>query len=189
MSKVLRKDIGPDFMTVTYELPFDVKPGQCVVIGGRYFAVAESNGSEATVLTRHGGPLDVDVGSEVDLSGPMGSGFPNIDCENAVIVCGGTGIGACVSVLNYRRRRGLQTWFVAYSRWKHPFQNQVNEAGGISWVTREQDRPKTPFTPFGVESFPQGTQVFFAGTLELLESIRQRVEQFGISSNNINLNY
>ena len=94
-----------------------------------------------------------------------------------------------MSVLNYRSSRGLRTWFVAYSRWPHPFQEKVKDAGGISWVTREQDRPATPLTPFGVDSFPPGTQVFFAGTKELLESIRNTVEQFGISLNNINLNY
>jgi ferredoxin-NADP reductase len=189
MSKVTRKNVGPDFMTVSYALDSEVKPGQCVVIGGRYFAVAESSDGEVTVLTRHGGPLDVDVGSDVDLSGPVGNGFPNVDCENAVVICGGTGVGACISVLDYRRRAGLHTWFVAYSRWPHPFQKNVEDAGGISWITRESDRPATPLTPFGVDKFPVGTQVFFAGTKELLESIRSNVEQFGISANNINLNY
>lgn len=176
-------------MTVTYELDAHVHPGQCVVIGGRYFAVAESDGKEVTVLTRHGGPLDVDVGTLVSLEGPTGNGFQNADCENAVVICGGTGIGACISVLDYRQKHGLKTWFIAYSRWPHPFQKKVSDAGGLSWVTREKDRPSTPLTPFGVESFPPGTQVFFAGTKELLESIGSTVEQFGISPNNINLNY
>jgi len=197
MAKVIKTFRDSDMMIVTFDHPVDSHtPGQTVNINGRFFAIAEANESSVSVLTRYGGPLDLPEGQEVNMTGPQGKGFPVYDSWDAVIVCGGTATGVGFNLLKYRSERGLRTWFVSYTRGGNPYAGIINEVAGakcveatINWNTRESGRPENPFSPFECSSFPQSTQVFVAGPKELVESCRQHSEQFGISSNNINLNY
>jgi hypothetical protein len=183
-------DISRDehFVVVKYAHACQSEPGQCVIIDGKYFAIAENQDGVLTVLGRTGGPLDRPTAAEVVLAGPIGNGFKGIDCESAVIIAGGTAIGTCLSVLDHRTRRGLKTWFVSYARSQHPFAERVSAAGGINWNTAG-GRPASPYDPLGVNMFPNETRVFVAGPNDLVNSVRNCAEKFNILTDNINLNY
>jgi NAD(P)H-flavin reductase len=197
MAKVIENLRGDDMIVVRFEMLCDgASPGQCINVNGRFFAIADSDENSASVLTRYGGPLDLPEGTEVNVAGPLGKGFPVYDSWDAVIVCGGTATGVGYNLLKYRSQRNLRTWFVSYTRGGHPLSSgieSIREMKGIEtvveWNTKKLGRPDTPFTPLNVKEFPIGTQVFVAGPKELVDSCRSCAEQFGIESNNINLNY
>ena len=197
MASVTRVVRGQDMMVVTFDYQCgEYTPGQTVNINGRYFAIAETDENSVSVLTRYGGPLDLPEGTEVNIAGPLGKGFPVYDSWDAVIVCGGTATGVGFNLLNYRASKGLRTWFVSYTRGGNPYTEAVDSLSGlksiersVSWDTRKDGRPETPYSPLSAGQFPEGTQVFVAGTKELVEACRQHAEQFGIPPNNINLNY
>ena len=197
MANVIRVVRGQDMMVVTFDYQCgDCTPGQTVNINGRYFAIAEADENSVSVLTRYGGPLDLPEGTEVNMTGPLGKGFPVYDSWDAVIVCGGTAMGVGFNLLNYRASKGLRTWFVSYTRGSNPYTGAIHSLAGlkniecsINWDTKKDSRPETPYSPLASSRFPEGTQVFVAGTKELVEACRQHAEQFGISPNNINLNY
>ena len=197
MASVTRVVRGQDMMVVTFGYQCgDYTPGQTVNINGRYFAIAEADENSVSVLTRYGGPLDLPEGTEVNMTGPLGKGFPVYDSWDAVIVCGGTATGVGFNLLNYRASKGLRTWFVSYTRGSNPYTGTIHGLAGlkniersVNWDTKKDGRPETPYSPLVSGQFPEGTQVFVAGTKELVEACRQHAEQFGISPNNINLNY
>jgi ferredoxin-NADP reductase len=189
MSSVTNRQHDHDFVAVKCAHSCDSMPGQCVTVDGKYFAIAENDGSVLTLLGKNGGALDVEVGAELNIQGPFGPGFKSIDCEHAVIITGGTGIGACISVLKHRASLGLKTAVVSYARQDHPFTGVLQEHGGVCWNTTTSGRPESPFSPLGVSEFPPGTVVFTAGPRELVESIKRSAEKFNISSDNISLNY
>ncbi len=197
MAKVVRSVYSSDMMMVTFDHQCgDYIPGQTLNINGRFFAIADADTETVSVLTRYGGPLDLPEGTEVNMVGPIGKGFPGYDSWDAVIICGGTATGVGFNLLNYRASRGLRTWFVSYNRGGNPLTVAINESSdkkgvesSIDWNTRELGRPDSPYSPFGVESFPEGTHVFVAGSKELFESCRDNAVKFGIDANNIKLNF
>jgi len=188
MTRIVEINRDEQFVVVKYAHVCQIRPGQCVIIDGKYFAIAENNSGVLTVLGRVGGPLDRFVGAEVDLTGPVGNGFKDVDCEHAVVIAGGSAIGACLSVLDYRNQLGLKTWFVSYAKTRHPFISRVAVTGGVNWNTAS-GRPAFPFDPLDIKSFPSGTRVFVAGPNDLVTSVRNCAEQFNITADNINLNY
>jgi len=188
MTRIVEINRDEQFVVVKYAHVCQIRPGQCVIIDGKYFAIAENNNGVLTVLGRVGGPLDRLVGAEVDLTGPVGNGFKDVDCEHAVVIAGGSAIGACLSVLDYRNQLGLSSWFVSYAKTRHPFISRVAATGGVNWNTTD-GRPAFPFDPLGIKSFPSGTRVFVAGPNDLVTSVRSCAEKFNITADNINLNY
>ena len=188
MTRIVDIKRDEKFVTVKYAHVCQTRPGQCVVIDGKYFAIAENNNGVLTVLGRSGGPLDSFIGAEIELTGPVGNGFKDVDCEHAIIVAGGSAIGACLSVLDYRNQLGLDSWFLSYAKTSHPFASRVTAAGGINWNTTG-GRPAFPLDPLGVKAFPSGTRVFVAGPNDLVTSVRNCAEKFNIAADNINLNY
>ena len=188
MTRIVEINRDEQFVVVKYAYVCQTRPGQCVIIDGKYFAIAENGNGVLTVLGRVGGPLDRFVGAEVDLTGPVGNGFKDVDCEHAVIVAGGTAIGTCLSILDYRSQLGLGSWFVSYAKTRHPFISKVTSTGGINWNTTD-GRPAFPFDPLVIKAFPSGTRVFVAGPNSLVTSVRNCAEKFNIAADNINLNY
>jgi hypothetical protein len=197
MAKVVKSIRDSDMMIVTFDHPCgSAVPGQTVNINGRFFAIAEADENSVSVLTRYGGPLDLPEGTEVNMTGPLGKGFPAYDSWDAVIVCGGTATGVGLNLLKYRLDRGLRTWFVSYTRGGNPYAKTIDDLSSakcadfcMNWNTRELDRPAFPYSPLHDSKFPAGTVVFVAGPKELVESCQASAEQFGIDPNNIHLNY
>jgi ferredoxin-NADP reductase len=166
-------------------------------VGGKYLAIAGCDGTGLSVLTRPDTSFDVAPGTEVEIEGPLGGGFPSHDCDEAWIICGGTAIGVGMSLLNWRATRGLRTSMVAYSRSNVPLIGTSPAAKGLPWIDRISGwntaafgRPSTPLDPIVRNDISLAhVNLFVAGPKSLIDGVRESVEKFGISANNIKLNY
>ena len=172
-----------DFAKVTFHhsLSSQTIPGQCVKVDGKWFAVMDQRDDEFDVLVRKDSSL---LKSDKHIiEGPLGRGFGNLDCKNAILVAGGTGIGVMTYLLKYRTMLGLESYVVHFARSalsvidvtsydsckEYVFWNTVSNGG----------RPDTPIKPleekygtFTSYFDPTETQVFVSGPSSLVEACR-----------------
>jgi NAD(P)H-flavin reductase len=109
------KDTFGDYvrLTVDYALPQKMSPGQCARINDKWFAIAEQRLTDFDIYVKSDSfLLNQDLVCQV--TGPTGPGFSNPYADDAVIVAGGTGLGAVMSLANERKQRGLQTTCFLY---------------------------------------------------------------------------
>lgn len=186
-----------NYRYLTYDLVTQFTPGQVIKVNGKFLAIAGCDGMGMRALTRAESPFDVEAGVEVEIEGPIGAGFPNHDCEEAWIVCGGTAIGVGKSLFDWRASRGLRTSMMLFSRSQVPLLDRLPGAKGLPWIDRvsgwntaSNGRPATPLDPILRHDISVAhVNVFVAGPKSLIDGVKESVEKFGISVNNVRTNY
>lgn len=191
------ESIVGNYKYLTYDLVTQFIPGQVIKVNGKFLAIAGCDGTGMHALTRAGSPFDVESGEDVEIEGPIGAGFPNHDCEEAWIVCGGTAIGVGKSLFDWRASHGLRTSMVAFSRSNVPLLDRLPGAKGLPWIDRVSGwntsmsgRPPTPMDPImRHDSSLAHVNIFVAGPKSLIDGVKENLEKFGISVNNVRTNY
>jgi len=173
------KYIGP-FAKVTFDHALSYSmPGQCVKLDGKMFAIYESIGDKFSIFVHKDSYYVENTPKEI--SEPVGQGFSAVLCKRAIIVAGGTGIGAVVPVIKARNKYGLSTDVLFYTKGDvTPIRVDQATIGMcrnvIFWNTVDQGRPSTPLTPL-VEKQDEST-VFVAGPKSLVTATAETAKQF-----------
>jgi NAD(P)H-flavin reductase len=149
-------------------------PGKCTRVNGRWLAVAGSRKNEIDVVVRSNSFLETEELKEVEY--PTGRGYPFLWVDPAVIVSGGTGLGAAVRILEQRLEAGLKTSMVHYSRGLNvdlaakafPVLRELRDV--VFWDTAHKGHPKNPLDPVSPE---KNCNVFFAGPKSLFEALKK----------------
>lgn len=157
---------------------FPVVPGVCAQIDGNYYAIADSPAAgELTFVVKEGSRImQMSPRSKVEV--PVGRGFDAPETPDGLVVVGGTGLAAAVSLVTHRRRLDLSTTVVSYGRGMDPDAVlsefpvlREDKVKFVSWDTERWGRPPSPMEPvFDVGG--RGHHVFFAGPREMLETLR-----------------
>jgi NAD(P)H-flavin reductase len=170
MKKILKYG---EYSRITFSggLSQPMTPGQCVKINGNWYAIAEQQDSSFDVFVKKDSSLL--LSDEHAVEGPLGPGFKNIDCQDAVLVAGGTGIGAMLHLLRYRADKGLSSYVVHYVRSSFNVKEMVPASlckEHVVWNTTWAGRPSTPVSPLSY--LPEGTHIFVAGPKSLVEACK-----------------
>lgn len=164
------KVIGP-YAKVTFEHSVaQVVPGQCMVLDGKYFAIYDNDHANFSVLVKAGSHLVEN--SPKEITGPAGKGFTSCLHKRAIVVAGGTGIGAIVPVIRARNKYGLSTDIIFYSKGDvTPIRADQATIGMcrnvIFWNTSERGRPADPLSP--LVDRPHDAAVYVAGPKSLVD--------------------
>ena len=173
------KYIGP-FAKVTFEHALSYSmPGQCVQLDGKMFAIYESIGDKFSIFVNKDSYYVENTPKEI--SEPLGQGFAAVLGKRAIIVAGGTGIGAVVPVIKTRNKYGLSTDVLFYTKGDVTSIRADQATIGmcrnvIFWNTTELGRPSTPLMPL-VERQSEST-VFVAGPKSLVTATAEAAKQF-----------
>jgi NAD(P)H-flavin reductase len=175
----ITKDIGP-YVKVTFkrQLPYSI-PGQCVKLDGKWFAIYEVNPGDFSILVNKNSHYAENDPQEI--SEPLGEGFTASLCKRAIVVGGGTGIGAVMPVIKNRNRHGLSTDVIFYTRGDiSPIRLDQATIGMcrnvIFWDTTKQGRPSTPLEPL-VDKQAEST-IFVAGPKSLVTATEEAARNY-----------
>ena len=91
-----------DFCIASMFSPVPPKQGQVYIIDGKYLAAANYNYGCVSFIAKKGSWIDGLNKTSCEIMGPVGTGFSEPDAEKAIVIAGGTGIGAALSLLAHR---------------------------------------------------------------------------------------
>lgn len=173
------KNIGP-FAKITFDHQLSYSmPGQCVSLDGKMFAIYETTDRGFSILVKNNSYF-VENTPEV-ISEPTGQGFSAALCKRAIVVAGGTGIGAVMPVIKVRNKYGLSTDIIFYA--KDDITSIRSDQATIGmcrnvvfWNTTTMGRPADPLQPL-VEKQPDSA-IFVAGPKSLVQATEQIAERF-----------
>lgn len=163
-----------DYAKLTFVHHFDQEmlPGQCAKINGNWYAIAEQRSDEFDILVK----TDSSLLSSDDnvIEGPLGPGFKNADCKNAVLVAGGTGIGALIHLLKVRAEQGLDSYLIHFARSSYGMKELIPSGTCKKYVfwntTWHHGRPDSPILPLC--ELPPESQVFVSGPKSLVTACK-----------------
>lgn len=164
-----------NYVKLTFNTPLQgVNPGQCVTLDGKWFAVYDFDHTGFSILVKSDSYFVDNDPKEV--VGPVGKGFLSCLHKRAVVVAGGTGIGAIVPVIRARNRYGLSTDVIFYSRGDVSAIRADQATIGmcrnvIFWDTLEKDRPANPLAP--LYDRPLDAAIYVAGPKSLVEATQR----------------
>ena len=171
-------NIGPRYAKVTLRVPEDLGtsfiPGQCAMVGGKYYAVASSRLGELDLMVRGDGPYRDFFSTDKLCQFPVGPGFEGWDAPNVYLIAAGTGLGAFVSLVDERHKLGLETTLHFYGR--HASRQDLlaafpqlafTELG--CWDTSTWNRPRAKQE---VLILPPHYRVFFAGPKSFCDDLK-----------------
>lgn len=151
-----------------------ISPGHCAKVNGRYLAIADIDGDVLSFVVKENSFLLRENLTEISV--PDGKQFEDQDCEVAMAVTGGTGIGAITLLAKNRISQGKHLDIIAFSRGLEEkklldeFPHLFNLNRMLLWNTIERNRPTNPLDP---SSATRGSHVFAAGPASLIESLKQ----------------
>lgn len=188
-----------DFCISTRHSPIRPSQGQVYKIDGKYAAVATWREGKVSFVTKVGSWLDTFDKDSYEFLGPLGDGFKDHECPKAVVIAGGTGIGAAVHLLNARSQE-LQSHLLFFSR-SEPCYSRMVTMMGVSphlttltqWNTRTKGRPSKPLDPLLArndwERDFQNTHFFVVGPKSLETAVHEQCKELGVPDENFHLNY
>lgn len=163
-----------DYAKLTFLQRFEKEmlPGQCAKINDNWYAIASQRNDEFDVIVKKDSSL---LSSSDDvIEGPLGPGFQNFDCQNAVLIAGGTGIGAMLHLLKVRASLGLDSYLVHYARSSFGMKDLIPEGTCKKYVfwntTWQHGRPDDPTQPLC--ELPKDSQLFVAGPKSLVTTCK-----------------
>lgn len=176
------KDTFGDYVCLTVDcaLPSKMSPGQCAKINDKWFAIAEQRLTDFDVYVKTSSFL-LDESLVCQVTGPTGPGFSNPYVKDAVVVAGGTGLGAIMTLVNERKQRGLETTCFLYMQtdlpeylqeWSHDF--SIFEFYNTKKTGRNEAVRRY------LESCITEPTVFVAGPVGLVNSIRILTSELGL---------
>jgi len=175
----------------------EVIPGQYVAVGENYYAISDFTAGSVSLLVKTNSRLDLPAGSQLQVSGPLGQGFPDIETPVATIAVAGTATGAGVLLAESRRLKGLKTNLIVVSRGLTPLDSRLYDLSWgdgftrvFSWCTLlQKSRPSPPLSTFlSPKELLQGS-LFLAGPKGFVNDCKENAKQMGLSENNIKTNY
>lgn len=176
------KDTFEDYvcLTVDHALPQNMSPGQCAKINDKWFAIAEQRLNDFDVYIKSNSFL-LTEGLVFQVTGPTGPGFSNPYVKDAVIIAGGTGLGAVMSLASERKQRGLETTCFLYMQADLP---EYLKEWSRDFATFEFYNTKKTGRNEAVrrylESCVAEPTVFVAGPVGLVNSIRILTSELGL---------
>ena len=188
-----------DFCISTRHSPIPPSQGQVYKIDGKYAAVANWRDNTVSFITKVGSWLDGFDKDSYEFMGPIGDGFKNHNCPKAVVVAGGTGIGAAIHLLN-SRDHNLESHLLFFSR-SEPCYSRMATTMGVSphlttitqWNTKAKGRPSKPLDLLLVRSDwkydLKNTHFFVIGPKSLEAAVREQCKELGVPDGNFHLNY
>jgi len=179
--------------------PIPASQGQVFKIDGRYMAVANWRDNRVSFVTKVGSWLDGFNKDSYEFVGPIGDGFKCPDAPKAIVVAGGTGIGAAIHLMN-SRKHDQETHLLFYSRTEPCYSRITTMLGSVPhlttlthWNTKAKGRPSKPLDLLRVRSdwkydFPN-THIFVIGPKSLVDAVREQCKELGVPDENFHLNY
>lgn len=192
------KHIG-DFSIASHLSPIMPSQGQIYKIDEKYVASAGWKDNIVSFVTKAGSWLDGFDKDCYSFMGPLGNGFKDHDSPKAVVVAGGTGIGAAIHLLN-SRDHNLESHLLFFSRGE-PCYSKLATALGVSphlttltqWNTKAKGRPSKPLDLLLVRSDWKydfkNTHFFVIGPKSLETAVREQCKELGVPDGNFHLNY
>ncbi len=171
-------ELGPNYKKVTLCHPNflgeNYDPGKCARINGKWLVIAGSRKNEIDVVVQSKSLEEFESIKEIDY--PVGPGYQFLWINPAILVVGGSGLGAAVRILEQRNEGGLKTSTIIYSKGisaelaikAFPSLKEVNNI--IFWDTTHKGRPKNPLDPINPQ---KDCHVFFAGPKSLHEALKK----------------
>lgn len=160
-------------VTFRHSFPAEVKHGQVAIINNMRFAIAEDRGDEFDIFVKKNSSL-LTLHQEYTITGPTGDKFyDSSSAQSAIVIAGGTGIGAVCSLIKERRERKLPTQAVFFARGDLKPDEVLGpyaSTGVKVWNTLRLGRPESPLSL--VEEIPHGAQVYVAGPMSLVNSTK-----------------
>ena len=166
-------NLGGDYQKVvlTHSEPIQhILPGSCAVINGRWVAIADFTDSTLSFIVKSSSFLFREEIDNVEF--PAGRGFPAATPQSAVVIAGGTGVGAVVLLVNQLFSRGINPMIGVCSRGLDPlalssFYPQFARAFFVN--TKNCSRPK-PLLRY-LYNGQSNTEVFVAGPKSLVGEV------------------
>jgi NAD(P)H-flavin reductase len=155
-------------------LKSQANPGQCVKINNRWFAIADQVDDVLKLVVNKNSPLLKEPYDSID--GPLGAGFKNTDTNSAVIIVGGSGLGAVSMLIRRRVIEGAETRVIIYGR--NPAKGDIKSVFPFLTACKElvfcdtlnDGRPADPFDP--LSHVPDDCHVFVAGPKSLVDAVK-----------------
>ena len=195
---LLNRKLG-DYRLLKIKSDIVPRPGQCFKIAGLWMTAATWDNEGITFLCQDTVLIQNLKPEQLQFSGPIGSGFSDVDASKALVVAGGTGIAAVLGIMAGRKKE-QETHLVFYSK-QADMLNMVSHGLGITdtfenlnrltvWNTIQLGRPVGPLDPFvaGVID-PQQYHVFVAGPSSLMEAARGQCQELGVPDCNFHTNF
>ncbi len=166
-------NLGGDYQKVvlTHSEPLQhILPGSCALINGRWVAIADFTDSTLTFLVKSSSFL---LREEIDaVEFPVGRGFPAATSPAAIVIAGGTGVGALALLVNQLISRGINPAIGVVSRGIDPlalgsFYPQFARAFFVN--TKNCSRPKQLLRY--LYNGQSNTEVFVAGPKSLVDEV------------------
>lgn len=161
-------------LTFIHRLEQEMLPGQCAKINGNWYAIAEQRPDEFDILVKTNSSLLSSEEEDDVIEGPLGSGFKNADCKDAVLVAGGTGIGALIQLLKFRSALGLDSYLVHFARSSYGMKELIPSGSCKKYVfwntTWHHGRPDSPILPLC--ELPSDSQLFVSGPKSLVAACK-----------------
>lgn len=185
-----------NFCVASRESPIPCKPGQFFSINDLSYSVAKKDDCTVRFITKKNSRLDGFDEGTYSFVGPLGSGFSNAGAKRALVVAGGTGIGAALYLLD-SRSQDLESHLIFYSKEEKPLVGickalEINPPINsiVEWNTAVSGRPAGPLDPFVKrEHSYYDLHVFVIGPKSLVESCREQCKKLSIPAENFHLNF
>ena len=177
-------NLGGDYQKVVLTHPEQTRhiiPGACAVVNGRWMAIADFTDSTLTFIVKSSSFFFREEIDKVEF--PAGKGFPPPVAESAVVIAGGTGVGAVTLLVNQLVSRGINPLIGVCSRGLDPliyskFYPQFARAFFVN--TENCSRPKQLLRY--LYNGQSSTEVFVAGPKSLVSDV-------ALDAQYLNINY
>ena len=166
-------NLGGDYQKVVLTHPGltqHIIPGSCAVVNGRWVAIADFTDSTLTFIVKSSSFLFREEIDKVEF--PSGKGFPTASSSSAIVIAGGTGVGAVALLINQLFSRGINPMIGICSRGLDPlalsnFYPQFARAYFVN--TKNCSRPKQLLRY--LYNGQSSTEVFVAGPKSLVDEV------------------
>ena len=174
-------------------------PGQCFKVAGLWMTAAAWDDEGITFLCLDTPFIRNLKAEQLHFSGPIGSGFTDVVTSKSLVVAGGTGIAAVMSIVSTRKEE-QETHLAFYSKQDGLLTTIVKNLGLgdtlktlnslTEWNTTSLGRPTGPLDPFLAAIIdPVQYKIFVAGPKSLMEATQKQCQELGVPDKNFHTNF
>lgn len=177
-------NLGGDYRKVVLTHSESIRhiiPGACALVNGRWVAIADFTDSTLTFIVKSSSFFFREEIDSVEF--PVGKGFPATTSSSAIVIAGGTGIGALALLVNQLFSRGINPTIGVCSRGLDPlvFNNFYPQFSRAFFVNTEIcSRPKQLLRY--LYNGQSNAEVFVAGPKSLVSDV-------ALDAQYLNINY
>ena len=189
--KMESKQVG-GFVVNSKKTAIPPSQGQVYIIDGRYMAAASYQDGKVFFVGKAGTWFDGFDKEEYQFEGPLGKGFTEPDQPKAVVIAGGTGIGAAISLLQHRGP-DKETHLLFYRSHPGSLSEILKELGEAPCTTSrewENVQFKNPLDPVLTSlDDPSTYHYYLVGSPEMLDAVKRQCDFLGVPAGNVHTNY